>query len=195
MTKKKSPEERRADLIKAALKLFRKKGFSDTAVSDIVNEAGVAQGTFYLYFGSKDDILAAVAKEVAVERCGSIEQIVKMKNVGAVKKIKLILDALVELGSEDKGWVVEYHEPRFRQLHDQLTSKTLGEFYPLIVGVIEQGVSEGVFHSGHPSADAAFILYSSTIDNIDIFEKAGLSKEEWEAAYQDYVLRLLGVID
>lgn len=195
MAKKKTPEARRADLTKAALKLFRKKGFNDTAVSDIVSEAGVAQGTFYLYFGSKDDILAEVAKEVATERCKSVEQVVNMKDVGAVKKMKMIMDALIEMGDEDKGWVFEYHEPRFRQLHDQLASKTMTAFYPLLVKVIEQGVIEGVFHSEYPAADAAFILFSGNIDNPDIMEKAGLSKKQWTEAYQEFILKLLGVID
>jgi AcrR family transcriptional regulator len=44
---------REQDLLEAARKLFSQKGFASTTVSDIVREAGVAQGTFYLYFESK----------------------------------------------------------------------------------------------------------------------------------------------
>ncbi len=46
---------RRAQLLKAARKVFRAKGYDRASVSEIVREAGVAQGTFYLYFPSKRD--------------------------------------------------------------------------------------------------------------------------------------------
>ncbi|MBI4497320.1 MAG: TetR/AcrR family transcriptional regulator [Chloroflexi bacterium] len=46
-------EQRRASLLQAALELFVEKGFHETKVSEIVERAGVAQGTFYLYFSSK----------------------------------------------------------------------------------------------------------------------------------------------
>ena len=46
---------RRAQLLKAARKVFRAKGYDGASVSEIVREAGVAQGTFYLYFPSKRD--------------------------------------------------------------------------------------------------------------------------------------------
>ena len=46
---------RRAQLLRAARKVFRAKGYDGATVSEIVREAGVAQGTFYLYFPSKRD--------------------------------------------------------------------------------------------------------------------------------------------
>ena len=46
---------RRAQLLRAARKVFRAKGYDGATVSEIVREAGVAQGTFYLYFPSKKD--------------------------------------------------------------------------------------------------------------------------------------------
>ena len=50
-----SESVRRAQLLKAARKVFRAKGYDGATVSEIVREAGVAQGTFYLYFPSKRD--------------------------------------------------------------------------------------------------------------------------------------------
>ena len=53
--KTESEPVRRAQLLKAARKVFRAKGYDGASVSEIVREAGVAQGTFYLYFRSKRD--------------------------------------------------------------------------------------------------------------------------------------------
>jgi AcrR family transcriptional regulator len=47
-------------LIKAAIRIFQQKGFQKTRISDIVNEAGLAQGTFYLYFESKKEIFRQI---------------------------------------------------------------------------------------------------------------------------------------
>ncbi|UCF09236.1 MAG: helix-turn-helix transcriptional regulator, partial [Thermoplasmata archaeon] len=63
----KEPEERREELMDVAEKLIIKKGFEKTTVSDIVKKAKVAQGTFYYYFESKDDVLNAIINRFAVE--------------------------------------------------------------------------------------------------------------------------------
>jgi AcrR family transcriptional regulator len=63
-------EEKKDSLIEAALQLFEEQGYHTTKVSDIVREAGVAQGTFYLYFKSKEDMFRRIAEacldEIAV---------------------------------------------------------------------------------------------------------------------------------
>ena len=56
----KEPEIRHEELIDISEKLFLKNGYEQTAVSEIVKEANVAQGTFYYYFKSKDDVLNAI---------------------------------------------------------------------------------------------------------------------------------------
>jgi len=60
----KSPSKTREKLIRAAVELFAKKGFEKTTVDEIVAKAGVAKGTFYLYFKSKDDLIKELAFEV-----------------------------------------------------------------------------------------------------------------------------------
>ncbi|GIO30333.1 MULTISPECIES: TetR/AcrR family transcriptional regulator [Paenibacillus] len=50
----KNPKERRNEILNAAMELFNTKGFEQTSVSDIVKKIGVAQGTFYYYFQSKE---------------------------------------------------------------------------------------------------------------------------------------------
>ena len=57
-------EARRAELVSAAAAVFARRGVANTAVSDIVKAAGVAQGTFYLYFDSKDAAILAVVEQV-----------------------------------------------------------------------------------------------------------------------------------
>ncbi|EGO64125.1 TetR/AcrR family transcriptional regulator [Acetonema longum] len=57
----KDPQERTNELIDAAEELFLTNGYDKTSVSDIVKKIGVAQGTFYYYFQTKEEILDAIA--------------------------------------------------------------------------------------------------------------------------------------
>ena len=60
-------EERRNNIIRAAWRCAAGKGFRDLTIDEICDEAGVSKGSFYLYFASKEDLLAALAKDCAAE--------------------------------------------------------------------------------------------------------------------------------
>jgi AcrR family transcriptional regulator len=61
----KPPEERRDELMSAAERLFLKQGVQDTTVEQITRAAGVAKGTYYLYFATKEDVRAALGDRFA----------------------------------------------------------------------------------------------------------------------------------
>jgi AcrR family transcriptional regulator len=63
----KRPEERREDILDAALRVFVAKGIGNTTVSDITDGAGVAKGTFYLYYDSKEALLGALKERFVDE--------------------------------------------------------------------------------------------------------------------------------
>jgi AcrR family transcriptional regulator len=56
-------EGRRQEILAAALRCFARGGFHATTIADIVRESGVSQGTFYLYFETKDDVIVALADD------------------------------------------------------------------------------------------------------------------------------------
>src|SRR3954468_16198465 len=60
------PANRRSELLSAARTVFGKKGYDGATVSEIVGRAGVAQGTFYLYFPGKDALAGAFAETLAM---------------------------------------------------------------------------------------------------------------------------------
>jgi AcrR family transcriptional regulator len=69
----KSAEQVRADLLAAAAQLFASRGFSEVAIADIAEAAGVATGTFYRYFPSKDDVLVQLGRTVMDEILALVE--------------------------------------------------------------------------------------------------------------------------
>lgn len=72
----KPPEERRDELMSAARRLFLKHGVGPTTIEQVTSGAGVAKGTFYLYFSSKDDVLAALGDRFAQDHLVRIKEAV-----------------------------------------------------------------------------------------------------------------------
>lgn len=64
MTHIRNKSTRRADLLNAAREIFAERGYEATTVSEVVSRAGVAQGTFYLYFPSKMHLVLALSQEM-----------------------------------------------------------------------------------------------------------------------------------
>ena len=97
---------RRAQLLKAARKVFRAKGYDGASVSEIVREAGVAQGTFYLYFPSKRD--------AAVSLRGGLMETMAMAAATAVRSRTSFEDRLRSLIAA--GFKVARKNPDLLQL-------------------------------------------------------------------------------
>jgi AcrR family transcriptional regulator len=71
----KPPEERRSDLLAAAAELCAERGFSAVAVADITAKAGVAIGTFYRFFDTKDDVVTGIREAALVEVVERAEEV------------------------------------------------------------------------------------------------------------------------
>ncbi len=112
---------RKEQLIDAAVRKFHQKGFRKTRIADIVAEAGVAQGTFYLYFKSKEEIF----KDICIEHMNRF--------------IKVFEETHILFGGSDINEI--------RQ-NIQIFLKKLLEIYKQNVHVTELLFREGVGHDG-----------------------------------------------
>ncbi|HEY4739670.1 MAG TPA: TetR/AcrR family transcriptional regulator [Candidatus Acidoferrales bacterium] len=75
----KPPAERRDEIMNAARRLFLKQGAGPTTIEQITSGANVAKGTFYLYFSSKEDVLAALGERFAQELLATIKAAIAEK--------------------------------------------------------------------------------------------------------------------
>src|SRR6266852_4860493 len=66
--------DKRGAILDAAQRLFLRYGVKRTALDDVVREAGIAKGTLYLYFDSKDALFAAIAERLCAEMLGNAEE-------------------------------------------------------------------------------------------------------------------------
>jgi AcrR family transcriptional regulator len=153
-------EARRAEIVSAATAAFAERGIAHTAVSDIVKAAGVAQGTFYLYFKSKDDVVAAAAERIGDVMVDGIERVVAVPDRSAVDKFLALLDQLSNFTSDpDSSELIEImHREGNRALHDRLTEQLTPRLVSIIERIINQGLAEGVFTVPDTGAAAWFVL-------------------------------------
>ena len=153
-------EARRAELVSAAAAVFAEHGVANTAVSDIVAAAGVAQGTFYLYFGSKDDAVLAVAERFGDKMIEGIEQAVAGPQMPAIRKLLALRDVFGDsaaiAGASELAEVL--HRPGNRAIHDRLAEHLTPRLVAIVQGIVEQGVDEGVFAVPDIHAAAWFVL-------------------------------------
>ena len=88
---------RKEDIINAAIKIFAQKGFYNAKVADVAREAGIADGTIYLYFKNKDDLLISLFESKMEESYGSS----KWRNI----LIVILLIVFVDLMTFEQGLI------------------------------------------------------------------------------------------
>lgn len=185
-----------AALIDAARASFLERGVDQTSVEDITRAAGVAHGTFYLYFKTKDDAVNAVIAEMAGEMVERISTTARSERLSASEKLQAIREALVglsSLASPAAGDLLShYHGPEHREVHDRLSHEVNRQLVPMIATIIEQGVAEGTFNVADPIAAAAFTL--SAAEGLDLLDDAA-DPQARVSALMTFVLRGLGACD
>lgn len=143
-------QDKRGRILQAAGKLFARFGPRKTTIDDIAKDAGIAKGTVYLYFGSKEDILLAVARTEIDILLTSLRSAVRAE-AEALRKLQAFLtmrfgakDALREkLGTSNEIMLESESFPVMQQARKEFFAAEL----LIIRDIVEQGVEAGDFRS------------------------------------------------
>lgn len=190
----KNPEERKKELIEIAEQLFITKGYEQTAVSDIVKEAHVAQGTFYYYFKTKEEILDLITDRYIRFNFEGYEKIANEKGPDALEKIIKIFQFSSSFRNNRHGLIQYLHEDKNAHLHLKFERKL-----PLMIAeplskIISQGVKEKIFNTAFPQEAAkAFIGISAMVmQGIYKIKKGSEEHTRMLLATIDFLERILG---
>jgi AcrR family transcriptional regulator len=189
----KPPDERKADLVAAAAKVFERKGYSKATVSEIVKEAGVAQGTFYIYFHSKEEALDAVAEHILKDIIIILVSISRSDRT-AIEKVQELLKTWFELGTTPGPLLEELHDSEYAPLHDRMAHMAVKKMLPPMIEIIEQGVAEGTMDVLYPEV-TAMNWVSVDFPTEVILATISVKFVQMVEAYADFVRRLLGIED
>lgn len=162
-------ESRRTELLDAAVAVFTAKGVEAATVDDIVRAAGVAKGTFYLYFEAKDGVVNAVAERVGEHMAEEVELAAGPSGRSPIERLLALGDALREAGMEayERDLIAILHRPDNRAVHDRMAERVLERLAPVLAGVIADGVEGGIFRAQDPRLAAAFVLGSfASLDGV-----------------------------
>lgn len=141
----KNPEERKTEIMNASEILFSEKGFRNVAVSDIVKKVGVAQGTFYYYFQSKEDLLNQTLERQLDGITQAVSSIAEGSELDALQKLQSMLKLALLSGIGKQNMTEHIDNNKDNEIHSKLEEKFHSRFYPVLLAVIEQGIKEGYF--------------------------------------------------
>ena len=154
----KAQDERRRELLDAARELFVEKGYEETSVSDIVGRVDVAQGTFYLYFRSKQEILIAILRELLEHLAAIMRHIADDEELPAVDKLRTMWSEVIARMADQSKLVQAFYLRVNVPLHAEILKDLDSLILPVLSKVIRQGVADGVFWVTHVEAAASFVL-------------------------------------
>lgn len=154
----KDPQVRMTEILDTAEELFYAKGYHETQISDIVKKIGVAQGTFYYYFKSKEEILEALINRQIQQVTFEMERLTSDTTLEPLRKLELFFETMLHTIHYKDGLLFEFlYNDRYLHLMDKLTR--LGEEFvaPFMIRIIAEGQEKAVFHVSHPEVAQAFI--------------------------------------
>jgi len=142
-------EDKRSRILEAAIQAFSRNGYHATRMSDIAKAADVADGTVYLYFAGKEELLSTIFED-RMRRFLQVGRAELARIDGALAKLRRV----VELHLEDLGHNPELttvfqielrHSSRFMELYSR---GQLRDYFQLIAEILEEGQREGEIRAG-----------------------------------------------
>jgi AcrR family transcriptional regulator len=153
----KGPEERRRELIDTAERLFMEKGYEHTAISDIVKDLNVAQGTLYYYFSSKEDILEAVVEKSIADLEQSVKRIIQDGNTDEVATLNEAINEILRFVSQRNDFIDFLHQDINAVMHAKLERATVERIAPILSELVAKGNAIGRFNIENPTETVEFL--------------------------------------
>ncbi len=154
----KAPEERRLEFIETAERLFFERGFDETAVSDIVKELKVAQGTFYCYFKSKEDVLAAVIQANITETMDRLQARNNEPCKNATERLTRIVNTSLADYSTNSKMITYVQKESNSGIHQKILKQIIAHIAPMLEQVMREGIHSGEFEVQHPEEMAGALM-------------------------------------
>ena len=162
-------EETKGRIIKSAIKLFANKGFHETKVEDIAVESGVAKGTIYLYFKSKEEIMESSLDFIFSEAINSYNV---PDNLDFYESIKMIVENNFRFISEN----MDFYKMLFKGIYNvnienrvkrkECKYKIFSSVLSSIEKIISKGINEGKIKRDVSVKDLSLIFVNTIVSSL-----------------------------
>lgn len=188
----KEAEERKKEILDVAGELFTIKGYDNTSTTDILEKVGIARGTLYYHFKSKEEILDALIERVIQGMICNVRTAISHVETAPQKLIVFVGSLKVDsaVGKE----IADYaHKPQNALMHQKIQKALMEVVTPIAAEIIRDGINEGSFSTDYPDEAAEMLLIYSTI----VFDGMNeIEEDKWQrkaAAFVFNMERLLGI--
>ena len=178
--KTKKSLQRRNTILNEAEKLFIEEGFEKTTVKDIAEHAGVAKGTFYYYFDTKEDIISALLEKRYRKTEKKAKHVMKSTELTSLEKLEKIILRLI-FSRRGNFKVYEFFKiDENAKFMKERNKEFWNKFMPIFTDIVKEGVARGEFETDYPE-EVTEILFMG----IDNFLHRHYAKFTTEQMYQD----------
>lgn len=195
------PEElqTRDRILNTAFALFLQQGYENTPIQAIIDAVGIAKGTFYHHFRSKEEMLVALVEGMSRRVVDAIRPIVDDPAMGAVEKILAVSRAAVAQKADDFSPAVlvlvkQMRARSNRQLVEAIEEISHQWILPLYTKVILEGVEQGVFRVTHPTL-AAELMVGAIVSLKDRVTDLFIAAVEGQSGAVDALLEVYTAIE
>src|SRR5437764_12179541 len=153
---------KREAILRAATRVFARNGYFNSKVADIARAADVADGTVYLYFKSKEEILHSIFDQNMAEAIASGRKLIKALSDPREKLRRIARHHLERLGADlDLAVVFQVELRGTTKFMEEFSAAGLAEYLGLIREVFEEGQRAGVFRRELKAKLAAKVLFGA----------------------------------
>lgn len=176
-----------------AERLFCTKGFDATSTGDILREVGIARGTLYYHFKSKEDILDAMIDRLTGQLMRKASMIAEDQSIPVLERLAESIMAL-NLNNDLGNMVMEQiHRPQNALLHQKMQSRLLAEVNPMITRIIKDGIEQGICQTAYPEGMVEMTMLYSNVAFDDLAENTPQEQQRKVMAFTYNVERMLGM--
>jgi TetR/AcrR family fatty acid metabolism transcriptional regulator len=161
-------EERRRAILESAVRAFAEHGFLAAKVRDIAAGAGVAEGTIYLYYGGKDDLLLTAFREQVAEFCATVQEILASPLPFAARLERFIELQLASIEADPAlAMVVLVESRQTSRFYGDAVRDVLRDYAAAIDTLLESGIESGEVH---PDSDVAIArrMLIGTLEEVEL---------------------------
>jgi len=155
----KSPEARRADILKAGREVFSAVGFSEATIADITAAADMGKGSFYMYFETKDHVLGALWEEYVNAFYDTTEEILSKGDAWWPTLDQLLAQLIEHAIDHSELHRLVYGSANAKAL--ELCKESNARVIDLICDFITRGATAGAFQSRNPDWALRMIFHAA----------------------------------
>lgn len=169
----KEAKERKNEILDVAERLFAAKGFDNTSTNDILEEIGIARGTLYYHFKSKEEILDAMIDRMIGQMLAQAKALAGQKEIPVLRRLTRMIQALQISGGYGDEIMEQIHRPQNALMHQKIQERLLAEMNPLLTALIEEGTAQGICQTEYPAEVVEMtLLYANTVfDNLTMHDE------------------------